>query len=247
MLTASIVLYKENYNTLKKTIDSLLNTPIKKRIYLIDNSPNDNLRNQYIHEEIIYIFIGKNIGFGSGHNLILEKIKQKSDFHLVLNPDVTFIPTVIPSLIQQLQKEPGVALIAPKVLLSDGKQQHTCRKYPSILGMVFRRIGVFKKYTLQRTYQNLDLNSSFYPEFIHGCFLLFKTTDLLTLKGFDERYFLYMEDADICKKVDALGKNKLYYPKESIVHIHRKGSSKSVRLFLTHLFSAIKYFLKWGV
>lgn len=246
MLTASIVLYKENPKTLKKTIDSFLSTPLKKRLYLIDNSPNDCLRNQYLHKEVTYVFVGKNSGFGAGHNLILEKIKKESDFHLILNPDVTFQPKVISNLIHQLQKESEVALIAPKVLSPNGKQQYTCRKYPSVLEMISRRMGVFKKFIGKKMYQNLHLNKPFYPEFIHGCFLLFKTKDLLKINGFDERYFLYMEDADICKKVDAINKKKLYYPKESIVHIHRKGSSKSMRLFLIHFSSAIKYFLKWG-
>ena len=66
------------------------------------------------------------------------------------------------------------------------------------------------------------------------------------LNGFDKRYFLYMEDVDICRRIDEIGKKKLYYPKVEIIHHHQQGSSKSLKLFIIHTSSAIKYFLKWG-
>jgi GT2 family glycosyltransferase len=55
-----------------------------------------------------------------------------------------------------------------------------------------------------------------------------------------------MEDVDVCKKIDLLGKNKLYYPKEEIIHVLKQGSLKNTKLFFRHSSSAIKYFLKWG-
>ena len=76
--------------------------------------------------------------------------------------------------------------------------------------------------------------------------MLFKTEDLLRLEGFDERYFMYMEDVDICRKIDLSGKRKLYFPATEIIHTHRKGSSKEFRLFFIHISSIIKYFMKWG-
>ena len=76
--------------------------------------------------------------------------------------------------------------------------------------------------------------------------MLFKTQGFKDLKGFDERYFLYMEDADLCKKISKNDKKALYYPKVEIIHHHQKGSSKNIKLFFYHVTSAIKYFLKWG-
>jgi hypothetical protein len=93
-------------------------------------------------------------------------------------------------------------------------------------------------------YRNLE--KSFYPDFIHGCFMLFKTKDFKNIEGFDERYFLYLEDADLCRKIDAVGKKKLYYPNIEITHQHQRGSTKNIKLFFYHLSSAFKYFLKWG-
>ncbi|MDT7831112.1 glycosyltransferase family 2 protein [Flavobacteriaceae bacterium S356] len=245
-ITASIVLYKENGDTLQKTIDSFLNTQLTKKLYLIDNSPNDFLKKYADHPDVNYSFSTANIGFGKAHNTVLENSSNSSEYHLFLNPDVAFKPNVIPNLMEQLSKDQNVSMISPKVLYPDGELQYTCRKYPRFLDLIIRRLGIFKKRVYNKEYRDQDLTKTLYPDFIHGCFLLFKTQDLIDIKGFDERYFLYMEDADICRKIDAAGKKKMYYPQEEIVHIHRKGSNKSIRLFFRHLISAIKYFNKWG-
>ena len=93
--------------------------------------------------------------------------------------------------------------------------------------------------------QYQDVSAPFYPDFMHGCFMLFKTDDFVNIRGFDERFFLYMEDADICRQLKMSGKEILYYPKEQITHVHRRGSSKNIKLFYFHLVSAIRYFRKW--
>ena len=246
-VTASIVIYKEPIKTLQKTIVSFLATPCSKKLYIIDNSPTNQLQNYFKTPEITYVFSGHNLGFGRGHNLILEDLKKQSDFHLILNPDVQFQPTVIPYLVSELQQQKQVAMIAPKVLFEDGTLQLTCRKHPTILELIGRRTSVFKNYLLKRSYSKEIRATPFFPEFIHGCFLLFKTDAFIEIKGFDERYFLYMEDADICKKITKIDQKCRFDPRVSIVHLHRKGSSKNVKLFFHHTISVIRYFLKWGI
>lgn len=250
-LTASIVLYNEEDSELSKVVNSFLNTPISKKLYLIDNSPTDEHKKFALHSDIEYIFNKRNIGFGAANNIVLHKIINYSKYHLILNPDVTFESRVIPNLIKVLEKENDVAVIAPKVLFSNGKHQYSCRRYPSLFEQLVRRVVILKELfsTLIKKgkYYDKDLTQSFYPEFLQGCFLLFKTKDFVQIKGFDERYFLYMEDVDICKKIDAIGKKKMYYPNEEISHVLKKGSSKNIRLFIQHLLSSIKYFFKWGL
>ncbi|PWG05594.1 glycosyltransferase [Polaribacter aquimarinus] len=244
MITASIVLFNNDIEILRKTIDSFLKIQHQKKLYLIDNSKTNVLKDIYVNDDVEYIFVGKNIGFGSAHNLILNKINSK--FHLILNPDVEFSVNVIPDLILELENKPDVSFISPKVIYPNKELQHICRRHPSFFDLINRRLNIFKIQVFKNEYRNKNLEQPFYPDFIHGCFMLFKTKDLQNLKGFDERYFLYMEDADICRKIDKLGKKKLYFPKVKIIHQHQKGSSKHLKLFFYHLSSAIKYFLKWG-
>ncbi|WP_227431564.1 glycosyl transferase family 2, partial [Polaribacter reichenbachii] len=216
----------------------------------------DNTRNKFFEyvftdQCIEYIAIGKNIGFGSGHNVVIDKIKNLSNFHLILNPDVNFEKTVIPNLISELKKDESLSMIAPKVLFPNGEHQYSCRRYPQFLELIARRFAFIKpilKSTIYKgQYKDKDLTSPFYADYLAGCFHLYKTQDFVKLKGFDERYFLYMEDVDICKKIDKLGKRKLYFPKEEIKHVLKQGSSKNLNLFFRHTISVIKYFNKWGL
>lgn len=249
-ITASIVLYNEDLEELTKTINCFLATPLKKKLFLIDNTPEKRFKNVFNDLEIEYIGVGKNIGFGSGHNLILEKIKNISQHHLILNPDVNFTTKLIPNSIIELNKHTDASMIAPKVLFPSGKHQYSCRRYPSVSELLARRFVflklIFKNGIHKGKYLDKDLKTPFYADYLTGCFQLYKTKDFVILGGFDERYFLYMEDVDICRKIDVLGKKKLYYPKEEIIHVLKQGSSKDLKLFFRHTNSAIKYFLKWG-
>ena len=244
MITASVVLFNENLEILKKTVDSFLKTPLEKKLFLIDNSPKNRLEKYFKHPEIEYLFVGKNIGFGKAHNLVIDKLK--ANFHLILNPDVTFSSDVILALITELSKSTDVSFITPKVLFPNKENQYVCRKHPTFFNLINRKSKILKNQTIKNEYRNQDLEKSFYPEFIHGCFMLFKTADFKYLGGFDERYFLYMEDADICRRIDKIEKKILFFPNVEITHQLQKGSSKSIKLFIYHFSSAIKYFLKWG-
>lgn len=242
-ISATIVVYNEDLETLQKTIDCFLKTPLLKKLYLVDNSPTNKLKDNFKHSEIEYIFNEKNLGFGKAHNLVISKLKSKC--HLILNPDVTFNPQVLPNLINEIKKKEIVSMISPKIIYPNGSIQYYCRKYPSFSELIYRRLGLFKSKTHLSEYRNLDVSKSFYPESMHGCFMLFKTQDFIKIKGFDERYFLYMEDIDICKKIDGINKKKMYYPNVTIEHLHRRGSAQKIKLLFYHLLSARKYFKKW--
>ena len=249
-ITGSIVLYKENLKDLHTAIECFLNIQNQNKLYLIDNTPTKFFEYVFVNENIVYIPIKENIGFGSAHNKVIDNIEKNSDYHLILNPDVFFQPKIIVKLINELEKDSATSMIAPKVLFPDGRHQYSCRRYPTVSELLARRFtflkSIFKKQIFKGTYRDKDLNQPFFAEYITGCFHLYKTKDFVKIKGFDERYFLYMEDVDICRKIDALGKKKLYFPKEEIVHVLKQGSSKNLKLFFRHTSSAIKYFLKWG-
>ncbi|MGG8496017.1 galactosyltransferase-related protein [Tenacibaculum sp. TC6] len=249
-ISASIVLYKESLDELQLTIDSFLSIPVSKKLYLIDNTKNARFKNVFKNSEIDYIENRKNVGFGRGHNQILNYIDRNSEFHLILNPDVIFRGMIILKLCEELSKDSELAMIAPKILFPNGEFQYSCRRYPSIIELFIRRISPLKSlfsYIIEKgQYADKDLSLPFYPEYLTGCFQLYKTSDFVKLNGFDERYFLYMEDIDICKKIDATGLKKMYYPLEQVYHNLKQESSKKIKPLFYHIVSAIKYFKKWG-
>ena len=245
-ITASIVVYKENFKVLEKAIDSFLGSPLSKKLYIIDNSPSNEFKNKIQNDSVEYIYSNKNLGFGKGHNSILHKLTSENKFHLILNPDVSFHPEILEKLVLKMESNESISMIAPRVLNTNNELLYTARRYPSLFELIFRFLGIFKKFTTTGEYKNQNHKQSFSPDFVQGSFMLFKTEDLLRLEGFDERYFMYMEDVDICRKIDLSGKRKLYFPATEIIHTHRKGSSKEFRLFFIHISSIIKYFIKWG-
>ena len=245
-ITASIVIYKENFKVLEKAMDSFLGSTLSKKLYIIDNSPSNVFKNKIQNDSVEYIYSDKNIGFGKGHNSILPKLTIENKYHLILNPDVSFDPEILEKLVLKMESSESLSMIAPRVLNTNNELLHTARRYPSLFELIFRFLGVFKKFTTTGEYKNQNHKKSFSPDFVQGSFMLFKTEDLLRLNGFDNRFFMYMEDVDICKRIDQLGKKKLFYPKVEIIHTHRKGSSKSIKLFIIHISSIIKYFMKWG-
>ena len=125
-VTASIVLYKENLADLFQTIECFLEIDAKKKLFLIDNTSSRFFEYVFNYNEIEYIAVESNIGFGAAHNIIIDRIRENSDYHLILNPDVSFTKETIPRLISELQKDEELAMIAPKVIFPNGNHQYSC-------------------------------------------------------------------------------------------------------------------------
>jgi hypothetical protein len=250
-ITASIVIFNEEKGILRNTIDCFLSiSDFSRKIYLIDNTLNSDYKEFESCESLEYLPVKKNIGFGAAHNKIIDNIKNESKYHLILNPDVGFEYKIFNNLINVLEADRETMMIAPKILFPDRSFQNSCRRFPTIKELIARRVSflqLFFKSTIKAgEYADKNLSEPFYADYLTGCFQLYKTEDFVKIKGFDERYFLYMEDVDICRKIDAAGKKKMYYPHEEIVHVLKKGSNKNIRLFFRHFASALKYFNKWG-
>lgn len=250
-ITASIVIYNEDKSILKNTIYCFLNiSGFTIKLYLIDNTKDLNYKEFADFPSLEYIPVYDNIGFGLGHNKVISKIANKSKYHLILNPDVGFEPDIFKGLVNELSNSKEISMIAPKVLFPDRSFQNSCRRFPTVKELLARRIFLlrffFKKSINNGKYEDKDLSKPFFADYLTGCFQLYKTDDFVALEGFDDRYFLYMEDVDICRKIDKSGKKKMYYPNEEIIHVLKKESNKSIRLFFIHFKSAMLYFKKWG-
>ena len=127
MITASIVAYHTPFNELSKLLDCIIHSCIKI-LYLIDNSSNDSLRElSNLSPKIVYIY-SDNQGFGHGHNIAIKKaIEKKSDYHIVINPDVYWEGNVIETLTAYMDTHPDCGLVMPKVLYPNGDLQYLCK------------------------------------------------------------------------------------------------------------------------
>ncbi len=249
MLTAAIVLYHNDVVDLEQAVNSFLSIPLEKRLYLIDNSKTAYLGKLFDSKEINYIYTGQNLGFGKGHNYILNELRANSKYHLILNPDAYFEKDVLSSLIEEMRSDETIGIIAPKIVYPNGNFQNSVRKFPKLWDLMIRRIpglkSAFPKAFKNANYLNGKLDRPIDVDAVSGCFQVFRTKVLLEIGGFDERYFMYMEDLDICRTVHAYGYKVRYYPLVKVYHRSAYGSKRSFTLLAAHIKSAIKYFMKW--
>lgn len=248
-VTASLVVYESSPKFFEPAIQSFLNATCGGTIAVVDNSRNPIESSLFSHPRVTHIFNNANVGFGKGHNIGFAAVQSISDFHLILNPDVTFEAHVLTQLAGIMDADPSISVVMPKILYPDGELQRLCKLLPSPMDLIFRRFIPFKGFVekLNQRYElhNLSQESEAVIPSLSGCCLLVRSRLLTQLGGFDERYFMYMEDVDLVRRLGDLGKT-LYVPKVSVTHAYAKGSYTNPKLLKYHLNSAIKYFNKWG-
>lgn len=250
-LTASIVLYKNEIRMLEKAISSFLTTQFEVVLYLIDNSPTDKLKVlEEMDERIIYIYSNENIGFGAGHNVAIKKMANSSKYHLILNPDIFFKSNVCETICRHLDENLDIGVIMPKILYPNGNIQYLAKLIPTPFDFFYRRLIpiTWLKNILTEKFELrvFDYGRNMEAPYLSGCFLVFRTSILKKINGFDEQIFLHMEDLDITRRVNLEGYKSLYFSEVSVFHDHSKKSIKDFNNFRIYLKSAFYYFNKWG-
>ncbi|UCN00608.1 glycosyltransferase family 2 protein [Sulfurimonas sp. SWIR-19] len=235
-ISVSIVIYNEKFEVLDRLL-SLFDE--KYKIYIFDNSPKNKLEDLCKkYSNINYIYNnGENIGFGAGHNKLFREFAIESEVHLIVNPDIYFDTKELKNFLQWFEHSDAVMAL-PKILNTDGTTQKVVRKIPTPLDLMKRRIG------LEQGELKVPEKSVTEIPFAHGCFMALKMNVFKKLGGFDERFFMYMEDVDIWRRAKKYGKTVIN-TNYSIYHEYRKGSSKNLKLFWYHIISVLKYFWKY--
>jgi len=247
-VSASLVLYNNSFYHYKRAINSYLKS-CNGLLYIVDNASSFLDDETFNHPRIKFLYTGSNVGFGAAHNLALKHFKYKSNIHIILNPDVYFHKSVIPNLINILRKNSDIGAIAPKVNFPNGKEQLLYRKLPKpwilflrwlLRGNIFLLNFVNKGYVIK-----FSTPHSYEVPLLSGCFFIARTIYLKKLGGFDEKFFLYLEDYDLIRRLGEFSKIVLVR-KYNICHFHSQSSYKNLNLFLVHIKSGIYYFNKWG-
>ena len=245
-ISGSIVVYNKPEDAYK-TVESVKKyTDENFSLYVIDNASADNIGRMLKENfDAEYILLKDNIGFGKGHNKVLDKIDSK--YHFVINPDILINENTINNLCDFMDSHPEVSIACPKVLNPDGSIQYIAKKKPGFLSLVSRRIHFkfLKKIEDEYLMKDADRDKPFEVDFCTGCFFVIRTDVLKKIGGFDEDYFLYFEDADITMKAKQHGK-AFYAPCADVVHFWHRETASSKKQFLIQLKSMFIYFRKWG-
>jgi GT2 family glycosyltransferase len=249
-ISCSIVTYKNDFNILKKAINSFLDTTLCVKLFLVDHSPTDALRQLVIDYRINYIHNPLNPGFGAGHNVAIRQVIGKSRYHLILNPDVYFNEKLLEKILLFLDTNSSIGVLMPKILYPNNSEQYLAKLLPTPIDLLARRLMPIKK-VRQAISERFELRQSGYNKimdvpFLSGCFLVFRTEVLSRINGFDDMIFMYMEDIDICRRVLNANYRSVFYPEVFVYHDHVRKSMTNFDNLKIYLMSAIYYFNKWG-
>lgn len=250
-MTASIVIYNNPLSMLQKTIASVLGSLLIKKLYLIDNSSTDTLKQlASLDLRIVYLHNPSNPGFGTAHNIAIKKsIIGGSKYHLVLNPDIYFDSSILEEMRNYMDKHLDTGLLMPKVLYPDGELQKLCKLLPTPLDLFARRFIPIKSIvdSINRKYELSFFNYKEVAEipFLSGCFMFLRTDVLKRDCLFDENFFMYLEDADLSRRISKISKIK-YYPYVNIYHEYQRGAHKNKKLLWFFIRSVFTYFGKYG-
>ena len=251
-ITASIVLYKTKKEELKKVIDSFFKCNLNIFLYISDNSPTNELEyfiKELNNKKIKYIFNNNNGGYGWGHNVVIRKIIDKSKYHLILNPDIYFEHGVLEKIFEYMEQNKNIGQLMPKVKYPNGELQYLCKLMPTPKDLFLRRFCPIKSIVEKNDYK-YEMRSTGYNKIMEvpilsGCFMFLRNEVLKTVGLFDENYFMYMEDFDLCRRIGEKYK-VIYYPEVEIIHKHAKESKVNKKLLIEHIKSTIYYFNKYG-
>ncbi len=193
----------------------------------------------------------RNAGFGGGYAV---GIRQARGTYLLLNnPAKILEPNAVKKMVDRLEHDPSIGIIAPKLMHDDGSVRSSARSFPRLFDVIFKRLPGAANTKNVRRYLQSDVSpdEERTVDWVIGGCLLMRTDLMHQLKGFDPRFFLFFEDIDLCRRVHQLGKSVLYFPQA--VAIDKKQRLSEMPLWKlplrkagrAHIISALKYFWKW--
>ncbi len=258
-LTVTIVNYNQKYFP-RICVEALKKSKLDFdfEIIVCDNNSHDEsldfLKKAHESGDIKLVEPGKNLGYGSGHNFAARSARGK--YICILNTDITVEKDTLQKLVDYLEEHDDVGIVGPKLLYHNGEVQQSCRRHFHFFDLFIKRTFLKKIWPLSKRYKKYIMadynhNSTQVVDLITGAFMVMEKDLFNKINGFDERYFMFMEDFDLCRKVQDCGKKVVYYPEAQAVHYHKRLSEgawfkllfKKVSWF--HLSSAIKYHFKW--
>lgn len=209
-------------------------------IIVIDNYPNGifSLGKEKFKHKVILLKTNENKGFAGGHNVGIKKaLEIGADYVIVLNNDTRVDKNLIKELVKASRGDPRIGAVVPKIYFEKGHEYHKDRYKKDELGKVLWYAGGEMDWdNINGSHRGVDeVDRKQYDKpsstgLLTGCCVLFPRKVLEKIHGFDERYFLYYEDADLNERIKRLGMIIWYQPTALLWHINAgaTGGSGSV-------------------
>lgn len=226
--------------------------------YLVVDCDSSNELAQVIKDRFswaTYIDAGANLGFGRGNNLAFQR--ARGEYIALINPDVLVYPKQLESWVLFMESNPTIGLSGPRTVNPDGTDQSNCFQYHSLLMPLYRRSFFGKLPWVQKKVdaflmKEMNREQELDVDWVMGSAMLIRQPVLQKLGGFDDVFFMYFEDTDLCRRTWELGYRVTYFPGAKLMHYHKRESRitnplkfLSNRVAREHIKSAIYYFHKY--
>lgn len=230
-------------------ISSLAPLPFLEKLIIINHSPQESLADitapfplQIINQE--------NAGYGAGLNRGLREIGEKNAVALLCNPDLVLMtPSKVAGALDYMAAHPQVGCLIPKSFDFQGNYLYPGRTFYSWKTLLAARIGVFRWAfaAAYRQYLNLDApaDQPLEVDWGYGAAMFYRVSAFGGGPAFDERFFLYLEDVDLCARLWQAGLSVVYYPEVLFRHHCQRESHCRWRYFRYHLVSLGKFIMKY--
>ncbi|MFA5133266.1 MAG: glycosyltransferase family 2 protein [Patescibacteria group bacterium] len=244
-----------SWNT-KQLLDDCLASIFKEtkeinfEVFVVDNKSSDGsaamVKDKYPKVNLIENKI--NAGFAAANN---QAIRQASGrYILALNPDTVVLKNALDGAVKILDKRPEVAILGPKTLNSDGSQQKTVWADPSLAAQIFlltKLKHLFPKLkTIKKYYRfSFDYNKESYVEQVQGSFLLIRREFLEKRGLFDEKFFIWFEEVDLCLRARKAGYKILYSPETQIIHYGGESFKQVMTLKKQKMYNRSLFYYFW--
>ena len=232
-LSACIVVYNGAGEALKAAqtvLDCTRRYPLT--LYLVDNASPDGS--------------GQQLTAAAKHNTVLSLLHSR--VHFILNPDIQLTADTLSDLADWMAAHPGVVMTRPGLTFPDGRPQQLPLRRCNVRAMAYRQLPCLRfwaKCNDRYLMADKDLTKPTEIEFCTGSFSAVDTAAFKAVGGFDEGYFMYVEDADLTQKMRTRGKAYLV-PQYTAIHAWHRAAHRSLKPFLWQLRSLLRYFSKWG-
>lgn len=244
-----------NWNTrdeLRECLRSLhpsLHPDVQAEIIVVDNASWDDSVAMVKREfpEVKLIENRLNEGFGKAHNRAAQVAQGR--YLLLLNSDARAHPGALKQLVDYADAHPDVGIIAPKVLNPDGSLQYSCRRFPVYEAGLFRNtlLGrLFPQNRFVRDYLMTDFDHAHTMEvdWVSGCAMLIRRETWHQLGGFDEQFFMYCEDVDLCWRAHEAGWKVVYHPDAIVTHAIGRSTDKAVNAMIRQFHHSHRLFFQ---
>jgi GT2 family glycosyltransferase len=255
-----IVVSHNSENYLKRCLDSIIHfiPEIDTKLFdiiIVDNNSSDgskSLIEKYSKDfdYISSIINEKNMGFAYANNQAI--LSSCSIYYLLLNSDTEIFENTLENVIDYINNEApdnNVGILGPKIINSDGTVQLSCRRFPSLFSAAIHNMlsSINPNNRFSREYKMADVDRSKVIEvdWVSGSAMLISASALKITGLFDEKYFMYVEDVDICYRMWQAGYKVIYFPKISVLHhIGKSGEANPVKAQRMMQKSALRFYIK---